>query len=169
MGLSGCQQMRSPQPVFEANKLPTHVDGASDKQIISLQNRLEKNGVRVITMGQDYMVSIPSKLIFARQSPRLTWESYGILNDVVCYLQQFRKINVNVTAFSTKYVSERREHALTLTRARAVGDYLWSQDIDTRFIFTQGLASDKPKGAFTQYEDGSTLSRVEITFRRAVA
>jgi len=167
LSLAGCHKAQ--QPVDEISKLPTHVAGALDPQIISLQTRLKKGGAQVITIGQDYLVSIPSVLLFANQSPQLTWGSYGLLNDLVCYLREFRKINVNVSAFSSKYISPQREHALTLARARAVAEYLWSQDIDTRFIFTQGLGSDKPMGAFKQFGDGSSVSRIEITFRRAVA
>jgi len=166
LSLAGCQSQTTLSD--ELAKLPTHVEGASDKQIVALQTRLNKDGVRVITIGQDYLLSIPSNLLFPNQSPQLTWNSYGLLNDVVCYLQQFRKINVNVRAFSSKYVSPQREHALTLARARVVAEYLWSQDIDTRFIFTQGVGSDKPIGAFKQFGDGSPVSRIEITFRRAV-
>jgi len=168
LSLAGCHHNTAP-PIDETPKLPTHVAGALDKQIISLQTRLNKGGARVITIGQDYLVSIPSVLLFANQSPQLTWGSYELLNDLVCYLRQFRKINVNVRAFSSKYISPQREHALTLARARAVAEYLWSQDVDTRFIFTQGLGSDKPMGAFKQFGDGSPVSRIEITFRRAVA
>lgn len=168
LSLAGCHS-HTVRLNDEPIKLPTHVDGASDREIMALQTRLNKDGVRVITIGQDYLLSVPSALLFATQSPRLTWESYGVLNDVVCYLREFRKINVNVSAFSSKYVSPQREHALTLARARAVADYLWSQDIDSRFIFTQGLGSDKPMGAFKQFGDGSPVSRIEITFRRAVA
>lgn len=167
MCLVGCQQN---MPVIDgANKLPTHVDGASDAQIIAWQTHLIKHGARVITMGQDYLVIIPSTHLFATQSPKLTWGSYQLLNDLVCFLREFRKINVNIRAYSSKYVSPKREHALTEARAKAVAEYLWSQDIDTRFIFTQGLGSDKPMGAFKQYSDGSPVSRIEITFRRAVA
>ena len=166
--LAGCQTGSGLQ-IDDLNKLPTHVDGAADAQIISLHTRLSKDGVRVITIGQDYLLMIPSTLIFPDQSPQLTWGSYQLLNDVACYLQEFRKITVNVSAFSSKYVSPQREHALTLARARAVTDYLWSQDIDSRFIFTQGLGSDKPVGAFKQNGDDSPVSRIEITFRRAVA
>ena len=163
----GCS--KSEQPNNELNKLPTHVDGASDRAIVALQARLNKAGVNIITQGQEYMVSIPSSLLFATQSPHLTWESYQLLNDVACYLQQFRKITVNVTAFSSKYVSVKREHALTLARAQAVGDYLWSQGIDGRFIFTQGAGSDKPVLATKTRSDLSPNSRIEITFRRAIA
>ena len=168
LALTGCHR-NAARLYDETVKLPTHVTGASDTQIIALQKQLSQKGVRIITMGQNYLITIPSRLLFTTQSPQLTWKSYDILNDVVCYLRQFRKININVRVFSSKYLSPQREQALTEARARNVADYLWSQDVDTRFIFTQGLGSDKPLGAFKQYGDGSPVSRVEITFRRAVA
>lgn len=166
--VAGCHR-HTLLPVEEIKQLPTHVDGASDRQIIALQTRLNSQGVHVVTMGQDYLVSIPSALIFATESPQLKWTSYQLLNDVVCFLQQFRKINTNVNAFSNQYVSPRREKSLTRARARAVAEYLWSQDINTRFIFTQGFGSDKPISAYKLSGDSSPNSRIEITFRRAVA
>lgn len=164
--LAGCS--RTVQSSADLVNLPTQVDGASDAGIISLQARLSKAAINVISLGQDYLVVIPSGLLFATQSPRLTWESYQVLNEVVCYLQQFRKVSVNVRAFSSKYVSKEREHALTLARAEAVAEYLWSQGIDSRFIFTQGAGSDKPIVAFKTRGDLSPNSRIEISFRRAI-
>lgn len=165
---AGCHSR--PDPLADdIAPLPRQVDGASDAMKIALQTRLTKEGVKVLTIGQDYLISIPATSLFATQSPKLTWNSYQILNDVACYLQQFRKTTVNVTAFSSKYVSRLREQALTQARAHVVADYLWSQGIDSRFIFTQGLGSDKPIVAFTPLGDGSPNSRIEITFRNAVA
>lgn len=153
----------------EPNPLPTRVAGTQDRATMIILRRLNKHGVRVITIGQDYLISIPANRLFAGQSPRIKWLSYSVLNDVVCYLKQFRKVGVDVTAFSSKYVSPTRERALTSARARAVADYLWSQDIDSRFVFTRGLGSDKPIIAGDQGGDNSPNSRIEITFRNAVA
>nr|WP_302473901.1 type IVB secretion system protein IcmN/DotK [Legionella sp. PL877] len=149
-------------------QLPRKVAGTSDKAVIGLQKSLAKCGVKVVTIGSDYLISIPSAALFPDQSPRLTWASYGLLNNVVKFLKQFRKVAVHVTSYSSKYVSPKREHALTLARSRAVADYLWSQGIDSRFIFTVGAGSDKPIMAYTQGGDKSPNSRIEITFRDAI-
>lgn len=164
--LTGCHRLHWSN---DSPKLPYKVAGAKDHDIIAMQARLNKEGIRVISIGQDYMISIPSAVLFPNESPRLTWNSFALLNRVACYLKEFRKVAITVTAFSNKCVSARRDRALTLTRARAVGDYLWSQGVDSRFIFTQGLGSDKPIVTFTQKGDLSPNSRVEITFRDAVA
>jgi intracellular multiplication protein IcmN len=164
--ITGCS--RTEQPETALADLPKQVAGASDANIVHLQARLNKAGVNILTLGQDYLLVIPSSLLFATQSPKLTWESYQLLNEVVCYLQQFRKITIHVNAFSSKFVSERREHALTLARAKTVAEYLWSQGIDSRFIFTQGSGSDKPIVVSNGGGDLSPNARIEISFRRAI-
>lgn len=153
----------------DSNDLPKKVKGASDKKIVSLQAQLNKQNIKVISIGQNYLISIPSAKIFADQSPRLTWQSYQVLNEVVEYVKQFRTVSLHVRSFSSQYVSARRELALTAARAKAVGDYIQSQGVDTRFIFTSGLGSDKPIMAYKQGGDFSGNSRVEISFRRQVA
>lgn len=148
--------------------LPRRVEGTDDKVAIKLQKSLTRCGVAVITVGQDYLISIPSYALFPNQSPHLTWRSYGLLNQVARFLKEFRKIGVNITAYSGRYVSDRREHALTLARARTVADYLWSQGIDSRFIFTEGAGSEKPIMSFSRGGDKTPNSRIEITFRNAI-
>ncbi|MFC3908492.1 type IVB secretion system protein IcmN/DotK [Legionella dresdenensis] len=166
--LTGCQGP-SYVPAEEENfRLPSRVAGSSDKKVIAMQAAFSKCGVKVITIGQDYLISIPSAALFADQSPRLTWQSFAVLNQVAEFMQQFRKVGVNVTAYSSKYVSSKREQALTLARARAVSDYLWSQGIDSRFIFTEGAGSDKPISANVSGGDREINSRIEITFRDAI-
>lgn len=163
----GCQ--KTTDPYDTASTLPTRVASAQDPGTLRTLNRLTSHGVTVISIGQNYLISIPANRLFPQQSPRIIWESYALLNDVVCYLQQFRKIDVDVSAFSSKYVSPTRERALTAARAKAVADYLWSQDIDSRFVFTRGLGSDKPILFRSGDGDASPNARVEITFRNAVA
>lgn len=167
--LAGCSKEQPFQPLEDGSlRLPSRVEGAHDEVMVSIKRSLTRCGVRVITIGQDYLISIPSSALFADQSPRLTWPSYRLLNDVARFLKQFRKVAVNVTSYSSKYVSAKREHALTLARSKAVADYLWSQGIDSRFVFTEGAGSDKPIIAYAQGGDKSPNSRIEITFRDAI-
>lgn len=167
--VSACNRFDNYVPEREAPKLPCKVQGACDSTIIKYLTRFKKKGIKVITIGQDYMISIPARALFEDQTPHMKWNGYGLLNEVASFLKQFRKVAINVTSYSSKYVSVQREHALTLARSRVVGEYLWTQGIDSRFIFTQGLGSDKPIVSFTKGGDASPNARVEITFRRAVA
>lgn len=165
--LIGCNR-GTYQPTDDSFRLPSKVSGTSDSAVITLQKDFKSRGIKVVTIGSDYLISIPSAMLFADQSPRIFWKSYGILNDVVFFLKQFRKVAVNVTSYSNKYVSVKREQALTLARARAVANYLWSQGIDSRFIFTEGAGGEKPIIAMPEGADHSVNSRIEITFRDAI-
>lgn len=157
------------QPIEDPSlRLPNRIEGTSDKRVIALKKQLNGAGVAVISFGQDHLISLPAAALFPEQSPHLTWRAYGLLNKVVCYLQEYRKVAITVTAFSTQYVSNQREQALTLARARSVGDYLWSQGIDSRMIFTEGAAADKPIYGYSKGNDMSANARVEITFRDAI-
>lgn len=155
-------------PDEQFTTLPCKVRGACDAMANKYLKKLNRRGVRAITLGQDYLISIPSSVLFEDQSPHLKWASYGLLNDVATLLKQFRKVAITVTSHSSQYVSVQRERALTLARSRVVGEYLWSQGVDSRFIFTQGLGSDKPIMRTKQGGDASLNSRIEITFRDAV-
>jgi intracellular multiplication protein IcmN len=149
-------------------RLPWKLDSAEDKATVQLQRSLSNCGVAVVTIGQDYLISISSALLFANHSPRLTWEAYGILDQVVLFLRQYRKVAVNVTSYTGKCISPKREYALTLARARAVADYLGSQCIDSRFIFTDGRGAEKPISSDPKYGDKTPNSRIEITFRNEI-
>lgn len=155
-------------PPDDRPQLPTQVRGASDKGIVKQQAKLARRGVTVISMGQNYLVSIPARLVFADESPRITWKSYRLLNDVACYLKQFRKVSLYVNSYVSPYRSPQRQKALSLARAKAISDYLWSQNIDSRFIFTEGHASDKPIVSARGGGDKSPNARIEITFTRAI-
>lgn len=153
----------------EIPKWPCRVTGACDASIIKYMKKLRRKGVTVINIGEDFMISIPATFLFDPQTPHMKWRSYKLLNEVAIFLKQFRKITIYVDSYSSKYVSPQRERALTLARSRVVSEYLWSQGVDSRFIFTQGLGSDKPIMANTSGGDYSANARVEIKFRRAVA
>ncbi len=150
-------------------KLPYKVNGSSDHARIVRQAHFDKEGIQVITVGQDYLMTIPASFLFPNESPQLKWSAYAPLNAIACYLREFRKTAIHVTAFSNKCISAQRDRALTKARARAVGNYLWSQGISSQFIFTEGLGSDKPIVASGKSGDQSPNSRIEITFRDMVA
>ncbi|TAL63499.1 MAG: protein LphA [Legionella sp.] len=153
----------------DVRTLPCKVQGACDATIAKYLRSFHKRGIKVVTMGQDYMISIPASALFAEQTAHLKWGSYGLLNDIAFFMKQFRKVAVNINSYSSKYISVQRERSLTTARSRVVGEYLWSQGIDSRLVFTQGLGSDKPITSYRQGGDKSPNARVEITFRRAVA
>lgn len=168
LGLSACTKGSYYLDDPGLTKMPSKVKGTADARVISLQTKLSKENVQVVTIGQNYLVSIPAQLLFPNESPQLTWQSYALLNQVVDFLQQFRKVAVSVTGYSMPCISPRREDALTLARAKSVSNYLWSQGVDSRFIFAEGAGRDKPIAGDPTGGDASVNSRIEITFQDAI-
>lgn len=167
--LVGCRHYVAPPLEDPAYKMPRRVTGSSDKILTRMVKHFNQGKVvKVISIGQDYLLAVSSSSLFYNNSPRLTWSSYTTLNRVARFLRHFHKVAITVTSFTPRCGSDRREHALALARARQVGDYLWSQGVDSRFIFTQGAGADKPITRFTNKGDASPSSRIEITFRDAI-
>jgi intracellular multiplication protein IcmN len=144
-----------------------------DSTDASLQDRYEKlssDKVTVISIGDSYMISIPSLRLFYKESPKMKWSCYDLLDDVIAYLQSYRKIIVKVTAYSEYCQSKSRTTALTEERAKVLGKYLWSQDIGTGMVFTAGAGNDKPITSLRKVcSDTSPNSRIEIVFRQITA
>lgn len=164
--LSGCH---SSKPLLsDTHKLPKHVAGSTDAQIVRLEQILTSKGVKIVIIGQMVLVSVPSHLVFHEESPRIKWGSYQLLNEIAEYLCKFRKISLYVTAYNDCYLSVKRTKSLTLARAREVSNYLWSQNVRTRLIFTRGKGNDKPIVSQHMCSDVSPNSRIEIVFRRAI-
>ncbi len=167
MCLTACQSKLPPDIIQNESKLTNRV-ALGDPEIINLEQRLAAQGVQITSIGQDSLLSIPAKSLFRDQSPRLTRESYKQLNEIACYLRQFRTVGLNVAAYTSHYVSSQREHALSVARAHNVANYLWSQGVDSRLLFTQGMGSDKPIVTSARPSDKSPNARIEITFRRTI-
>jgi len=167
MCLTACQSKLPASMIQKEPRLPQQV-ALGDAEIIALEKRLTQQGIQIISVGQDSLVSVPAASLFADQSPRLTRESYSQLNAIACYLRQFRTVGINVAAFTTPYLSPKREHSLSVARANNVANYLWSQGIESRLLFTQGMGNDKPIVIRSREGDKSPNARIEITFRRTI-
>ena len=141
----------------------------TDRNVTNIENELNSLGVTVLSVGQDYRVIIPAELIYYYESPRLRWHSFGTINLVVDYLKQFRAISMRVDAYSQDK-DKKRAGALSLARARALVDYLWSQAIDTRLLYTQAhIMNRSPTACCGDLKGRSDVpTRVEITFRSSI-
>lgn len=149
--------------------LPKQVNNTSDKTRFKLEKELQKKGVKIISMGQEYLISTPSNLLFYANTPRIRWQSYALLNQIACYMKLYRKVSVSVIAHTAKAgPDEMRNQSLSVARARNVADYLWSQAIDARFVSMQGMGSEKPVVNPSLRQSVVENSRVEITFRNVI-
>ena len=149
----------------EPLQLPSH-NHVTDISRYRQEQLLKQKGVSIIKIGQYTMATIPSAVIFNKYSPKISWGSYGVLNDVACYISMFNKVEVYVNVYEYCHDTHNRMFALSLERAKAVANYLVDQGIDGRLVFARGLGNDKPIMA-RECESGSSLanSRIEISFK----
>lgn len=154
------------QPPKDIYSLPSKVKDTSDKKRIMEIDELRHNGVKVVTIGQNYMISIPASVLFPDESPRIKWAAYGLLNEIAAFITQFRKVAVSITAYSTFYQSIERTNSLSHARAVNVSSYLWTQGIDTRLLIEEGDSfNNSIVKTCSPHGDKSKNSRIEITFR----
>ena len=148
-------------------ELPAHLPPSDPIRLKFLQ-KLEQDQIQVIQQGQYILISIPSVLLFAKHSPLIQWSGYSYLNDVACYLKSYRKIELNINSYDSCCDKHQRMLALTLLRATNVADYLLSQSIDARMVFTRGMGNDKPIMRTNDSAAYFANSRVEILFKEEI-
>lgn len=127
----------------------------NDRQVIRLEQSMTHLGGRVISVGQEYKIVFPTDILFYPYSPRIMWESYGILNQVVEYLRLFNKEEVSIVVVTHCTGDPLRDRALSVSRAHNVEDYLWGQDTGAALMYSHGDVTNR------SYE----VSRIEINFR----
>ena len=148
-------------------ELPAHLPPQDPVRLKFLQ-KLEQEQIQVIQQGQYILISIPSFLLFAKHSPLIQWPGYSYLNDVACYLKSYRKIELSINAYDSCCDKHQRMMALTLLRASNIADYLLSQSIDARIVFTRGMGNDKPIMRTNDQSAYIANSRIEILFKEEI-
>ena len=96
----------------------------NDKKTKKLTENLTSKGVQVVSMGQDYQIKVPARMIFHHGSPKVIWGSYALLGDITALLTQYRIVNLYVEANVDEGKSYARDYALAKARARAVADFI---------------------------------------------
>lgn len=147
--------------------LPTHLP-PRDPEKLKMELRLDREQVQVIQTGQWILISIPSLFVFAEHTANITLSSYGILNDVICFIKMFRKVEIDINVYESCCDKHQRMLALTRLRASRIADYFVSQGIDSRIVFTRGMANDKPIMKTDRSEYHLANSRIEILFKEEI-
>jgi intracellular multiplication protein IcmN len=166
-GFSACSNNNNEYVYKPKTKLyPMRINQSFDAAVIQYTKKLQDQHIDVISAGEGHLLVIPDNLLFADQSPRLTWESYKILNQVIGYIKLYRTAEITINDFVSPYGSKERQEALSLARSQAVKNYFWSQNVDGRLLISRGQGSTKPiyheiSGILG---DSSKNARTEIRF-----
>lgn len=160
--IAGCAS----QPNSSSNPHWLPVSAACQKQ--TLIERLEKGGVQVIQVGDEWRLILPMQRFFIKHSSVLLTTAYPTLNDVVALLNQQTNFGINVLAYTISLDNFRPNVSLAQQRAQALVDYFLQRGLNTRLITAsawKGMNERQAQGTGRFSDDAPSLFSVEVRTR----
>jgi intracellular multiplication protein IcmN len=132
----------------------------------TLADKLENRGVKVIMLGDQIMLVLPSVLVFNEMTSNIRSHAYSTLDLVAQFINHYPNMSVNVAAYTSESGSpEKVNLALTQQQAAAIVKYLWIKGINTRLLSASGYGGGKLVAA-NKPDWNSDNFRVEITLEK---
>jgi len=131
----------------------------------TLADQLENRGVKVIVLGDQVMLVLPSVLLFNEMTSNIRPHAYSTLDLVTRYISQYPNMSVNVAAYTSDTCISKVNVALSQQQANAIVKYLWIKNINTRLLSANGYGGAKLVTANTPNWSGDNY-RVEITLEK---
>ncbi|EKD72302.1 MAG: IcmN (DotK) [uncultured bacterium] len=133
----------------------------------TLADQIINRGNKIIVLGDQVLIALPSRYLFADQSAEFNPYAYKTLNLVARFISGYPNRMVKVAAFTTPIGPERINHALSQEQANAVIKYLWRTGINTRMLYAEGGGGLNPveKPDANDWAGGDNY-RVEITLEK---
>lgn len=136
-------------PVLPAGLLAGGIAGGAigdylDRYVTEV-DRLHKAGIRVIRVGDQVRVLLPTDRVFFPNTPVINPNYYPALTLVAKVLRAFHgKDTIRVAAYTDDLGWEKRNVALSKMQAQHIADFLWKQSLDARLIYAEGEGSTSP-------------------------
>ena len=131
----------------------------------SIADQIINRGNKVIVLGDQVLIVLPSTRVFAGYSSNLQPYAYKTLDLVSQLISGYPNMSVKVAAYTGSSGSERVNRSLSQEQANAVMKYLWRTRINTRLLYAEGGDGSKPVTASASDWAGANY-RVEITLEK---
>ncbi len=138
--------------------------GAYIDENTTLADQIINRGNKVIMLGDQILIVLPSKYVFVENTPDLQPYAYETLNLVASYISSYPNISVTITTYANATLPERVSLSITQQQSNSVVKYLWRARTNTRLLYGIGGGESKPVVA-----DGDANDRVEITLEKLPA
>ncbi|HPC47448.1 MAG TPA: OmpA family protein [Deltaproteobacteria bacterium] len=133
-----------------------------DRQEAKLREKLQGTGVSVTRQGDNLILNMPGNITFRTNSADIDAGFYDVLNSVVLVLKEFDKTLIDVYGHTDSVGSDAYNQTLSERRASSVAQYLISQGVDSRRIYTQGFGKTRPIASNDTEAGRQQNRRVEI-------
>ncbi len=131
----------------------------------SVADQIINRGNKVIILGDQILIVLPSQYVFVSNTPTLQPYSYKTLDLVSELISGYPNMSVKIAAYTGNNGSERINCSLTQEQANSVMKYLWRTNINTRLLYAEGGGGSKPITASVSDFTGDNY-RVEITLEK---
>ena len=115
-----------------------------DRQEQALRTQLEGTGVRVARDGDNIRLIMPGNVTFDVDRDNIRPEFFGTLESVATVLKEYDQTSIRVTGHTDSTGSETYNQSLSERRAASVGQFLISQGIASRRVWTSGYGETYP-------------------------
>jgi outer membrane protein OmpA-like peptidoglycan-associated protein len=133
-----------------------------DRQEAKLRERLQGTGVSVTRQGDNIILNMPGNVTFKTNSADIDSSFYDVLNSVVLVVKEYDKTLIDVYGHTDNVGSDAYNQTLSERRAASVAQFMISQGVDARRIYTQGFGKTKPIASNDTEEGRQKNRRVEI-------
>lgn len=129
----------------------------------NIVDQLENRGVKVLILGDQIMMVLPSSWIFEGRSARIRAQAYSTLDLIAKYIRQQPTMSVKVAAYTNDSPNKQADCYFSQQQADKIVRYLWPRS-NTRVLTGIGVGGghlverNNPK-----WDEGANY-RIEITF-----
>jgi len=133
-----------------------------DRQESVLRERLRDSGVSVTRVGNDIILNMPGNVTFGSNRTDLKPDFFEVLNSVSLVLNEYNQSIIDIEGHTDSDGSDQFNLDLSTRRARAVADYLSSQQVDRRRLKVLGIGEREPIASNQTARGKAQNRRVEI-------
>ncbi|MBY0545031.1 MAG: OmpA family protein [Gammaproteobacteria bacterium] len=134
-----------------------------------LADKLRRDKVQIIRVGEDYMLVLPSENYFYANSSHFNEKMYPAVVDIAQYINQYDLETVKVAGYTDNQGNDYRNIAMSREQAQIVSSLLWMDHVRPSFMYTIGYGSAYPIADNSVKGRQGLNNRVQITFRRLTA
>lgn len=137
--------------------------GLNDSNAVYLNSICEN--VRVLQIGNNYTIYIPSDTFFLPQSGFILKTNYWILNKIAKVLRRYNNVPITVTGYTDDVGSVSQNIWLANQQAQNIVTYLWMRGVNNLMIQPVAMGEKYPIATNTSLRGSRYNRHIEITFR----
>ncbi|MBV8801695.1 MAG: OmpA family protein [Gammaproteobacteria bacterium] len=139
--------------------------GAYYDQTATLADQLQNRGIKVIELGDQTLIVVPSSSVFNSATSNIRPTAYPTLDLIAEFISNYPNTTVKISAYTSQMGSDAVNLALSQQQAACIERYLLRRNINTRILTAAGYGGSSP----VTKDDGSWTNdnyRIEISFEK---